>query len=157
MQTSGRLKEAVKFDGWLTYAQMLVEYPPPPPPVSEADKPLSEPKVQGIPTFEDYNGLISAFSCNNRGKTFACFLNPCYWETSSLGQRFPDDSEQMMHDWSLAWQTKGKYWKKNTKTFIKYQEKKSVTTTANMAFAQVVDLQYRAIPRRWLEVGCFFF
>ena len=30
MQTSGRLKEAVKFDGWLTYAQMLVEYLPPP-------------------------------------------------------------------------------------------------------------------------------
>ena len=35
--------------------------PPPPPPVSEADKLLSGPKVQGIPTFEDYNGLISAF------------------------------------------------------------------------------------------------
>ena len=34
--------------------------------------------------------------------------------------------------------------KKNTKTFIKYQENKLVTTT-NMVFAQVVDLQYRAI------------
>ena len=127
----------------------------PPPPVSEADKPLSGPKVQGIPTFEDYNGLISAFSCNNRGKTFACFLNPCYWETSSLGQRFPDGSEQMMHGWSLAWQTKGKYWKKKYEDVHKIPGKKLVTTTTNMAFAQVVDLEYRAISRRCQEGDSF--
>ena len=45
---------------------------PPPlhPPVSEADRPLSGSKIQGIPTFEDYNGLISAFRCKNRGWNF---------------------------------------------------------------------------------------
>ena len=127
---------------------------PPPPRVSEADRPMSGPKIQGIPTFEDYNGLISAFSCNNWGKTFACFLNPCYWETSSLGQRFLDDSEQMMHDWSLARQTKGKYWKKKYEDVHKIEGKKFLTTT-NMAFAQVVDLEYRAISRRCQEGGSF--
>ena len=45
--------------------------------------------------------------------------------------------------------------KKNTKTFIKYQEKKLVTTTTNMAFAQVVDLEYRAISRRCQEGDSF--
>ena len=97
--------------------------PPPPPPVSEADRPLSEPKMKGI-TFEDYNGLISAFSCNNWGKTFACFLNPCYWETSSLGQRCLDDSEQMMHDWSLTRQTKGNLLKKKYEDVHKIPGKK---------------------------------
>ena len=113
METSGRLKEAVWLEGWFTYDQCWSSTPPPPRCLSEAVSPLSGPKIQGIPTFEDYNGLISAFISNNRGKTFAWFLNPCYWETLPLGQRFFDDSEQIMHDWSLSWQTKGKYWKKN--------------------------------------------
>ena len=138
---------------------MLVEYPPPPSPgcLSEAASPLSGPKIQGIPTFEDYNGLISAFISNNRGKTFAWFLNPCYWETLPLGQRFFDDSEQIMHDWSLSWQTKGKYWKKKNLNMVKKKNRKEklATRTANMAFAQVVDIQHWVISRRFPGTGFF--
>ena len=157
METSGRLKEAVWLEGWFTYDQYWSSTPPPRC-LSEAVSPLSGPKIQGIPTFEDYNGLISAFICNNRGKTFAWFLNPCYWETLPLGQRFFDDSEQIMHDWSLSWQTKGKYWKKKCKhgqKKKKNRKEKVATRTANMAFAQVVDIQHWVISRRCPGTGFF--
>lgn len=45
--------------------------------------------------------------------------------------------------------------KKKYEDVHKIPGKKLVTTTTNMAFAQVVDLEYRAISRRCQEGGSF--